>query len=84
MAETNSKNWVTVKVPEDVRDIVRENAPSGKTYGDCLIAGIRSMNNKTEQDNDIDAERIANEVWEQADTPELSEKIAEQVAEKLR
>jgi len=45
---TDSDAWgVTIKVPEEVRDevrqIVQEQAPGGTTYADCLLEGAKAL-----------------------------------------
>jgi len=55
--------WVTVKVPESDRDECKEIRPDSATFGDCIVAGAKSLSDgDVILPNQTDAEDIADEI----------------------
>jgi len=69
-----SKEWVTIRVPEADRDDAKDIRPADATHGDCLVAGARALTENPTvtlaEDSEPDIEAIETAVREMLDDAE--------------
>lgn len=94
---TNSKEWVTIKLPKEIRDKAREDP---RTYGQIMQAGLENepfaenavdvdelasqLADRVETTGGIGPEQIAREVSKSIDYAELANKTAEELEGRMR
>jgi len=95
---TESKEWVTIKIPEETRDKAKEDS---RTYGEVMEDGLRSDNTTTTEVVDaqevintiattadetgrVDDDSIAREVVQQLDYAQLANAVAKELEGRMR
>ena len=73
------KQWVTIKIPEGVRDDARDDP---RTYGEIMRDGLETTETPDEPES-VDTEALGREVARQIDYAHLSDRVSEQVTREL-
>jgi len=88
MSKTDTKRWVTIRVPEEDRDAAKDIRPDDATHGDCLVAGAKVLAGEAPTEanpegrviDESTAREIVDELAHEAGGPEVDdEEIANAV-----
>jgi len=95
---TDAKEWVSIKIPESIRDDARE---ASGTYGEIMQAGLEGerpverndkidvdelaerIADRVETNGGVGPEQIAREVSKQLDYVELADRVAHELEERM-